>query len=455
MSEFRHPPYRFGPFELDAGSLTLRARGRAVDLPRKSVETLTVLVARSGQVVSKAELMVALWPDGFVEEANLTQHVYVLRRVLRAHGMPDAIETHPRRGYCFRPPTSVLPSQRGLAWRGLRSAVAAAVLIVAVSADAVVAPRNANDPQVAQTYALGKYFWNLRSMDGMSRSVGYFRKVIAQVPERAAGYAALADAYTELADFEQPCAACAGWRREAEWNAARALALEPASADAHVAVGMVARVFCNDDYRAAREFRTALGIDPRNALAHQWYGNLLVAQGAFGAGHRELELAAGIEPISTGTYAWLARASYYEGHNAEAERYALEALALQPTRLETTALLGSIEVARGHFAQALRAYDTVERLGAAADAEVLRSSVYAAMGRRREALAMLERVRYSADRSPYASRDLVLAYVVAGNTSAALTQLARIRFQTRLDRTLFALDPRVRTLSTAILRRPA
>jgi DNA-binding winged helix-turn-helix (wHTH) protein len=94
--------YRFGELTLDATELTLRAQGNLVRLPPKSLQTLLVLVERSGHVVGKTELMDVLWPDGFVEESNLTQHIYLLRRALRRHGLADAIETLPRRGYSFR-----------------------------------------------------------------------------------------------------------------------------------------------------------------------------------------------------------------------------------------------------------------------------------------------------------------------------------------------------------------
>lgn len=55
--------------------------GKAVPLPPKAAELLTALVERNGQVVSKEQLMSLLWQDTIVEEANLTQNIFLLRKV--------------------------------------------------------------------------------------------------------------------------------------------------------------------------------------------------------------------------------------------------------------------------------------------------------------------------------------------------------------------------------------
>ena len=63
----------------------------------KAVDTLLLLIQNRGDLIEKDELMQRLWPDSFVEEANLTQNIYTLRKALGG----DYIETIPRRGYRF------------------------------------------------------------------------------------------------------------------------------------------------------------------------------------------------------------------------------------------------------------------------------------------------------------------------------------------------------------------
>jgi serine/threonine-protein kinase len=311
---------------------------------------------------------------------------------------------------------------------------------------ATVPPQRAVDDAANTAYALGRYYLNLRSDGAMKRSITYFATVIARSPDRAAGYAGMADAYTMLVDFDRPCAQCSAWRVAAERNARKALAVDPSSAEAHVSAGMVARIFHDNDETAANEFRTALSIDPNNALAHEWYGNLLVAQGALDDARRELEIAAAQEPVATATYAWLARADYYARRYAEAERYAHQALELQPSRLETHVVLGLVEEARGEYPSALSQFDTVARLGAGLDASVLRASVIGAMGKREAAITMLRRLAARALSDPYASRDMALAYAAAKDERDARASLARIRYATSLDRRLFTQDPHIAAL---------
>lgn len=103
MSRAARHFYKFGGFKLDVTERLLYGPdGAVVSLKPKAVETLELLVRERGRLVSKDELMERLWPDAVVEESNLSQHIYLLRKVL---GVGDDgrgfIENVPRRGYRF------------------------------------------------------------------------------------------------------------------------------------------------------------------------------------------------------------------------------------------------------------------------------------------------------------------------------------------------------------------
>jgi len=97
--------YRFADCELDPRERRLRVHGQAVTLTPKVFDTLVLLVERAGHVVSKDELMAALWPRGFVHESNLTKHIWLIRRAL-GDGEDESryIETVPKLGYRFVAP---------------------------------------------------------------------------------------------------------------------------------------------------------------------------------------------------------------------------------------------------------------------------------------------------------------------------------------------------------------
>jgi TolB-like protein/DNA-binding winged helix-turn-helix (wHTH) protein/Flp pilus assembly protein TadD len=96
---------RFGEFALDTDQRVLMRDGKPVALTPKVFDTLLILVANSGRIVEKDELMSQLWPDTFVEEANLASNIKHLRKSLGDDArQPVYIETVARRGYRFIAP---------------------------------------------------------------------------------------------------------------------------------------------------------------------------------------------------------------------------------------------------------------------------------------------------------------------------------------------------------------
>ena len=94
--------YEFGPYRLDLGQRILTRAGDKVALTPKATHLLSLLVSNAGALVDKDELLKEVWRDTFVEESNLTQNIFLLRRAL-GDDRPGAryIETVARRGYRF------------------------------------------------------------------------------------------------------------------------------------------------------------------------------------------------------------------------------------------------------------------------------------------------------------------------------------------------------------------
>jgi DNA-binding winged helix-turn-helix (wHTH) protein/TolB-like protein len=101
--------YEFDTFRLNPADHSLLCQGKPVPLTPKSFEILVALIERNGRLVTKDELMKKIWPDSFVEEANLTVNVSALRKALgdtTAH--QQYIETVPKLGYRFIAPITEL-----------------------------------------------------------------------------------------------------------------------------------------------------------------------------------------------------------------------------------------------------------------------------------------------------------------------------------------------------------
>ena len=94
--------YHFGEFQLDAGRRLLFRDGQAAQLSPKVFDTLLELVARAGEVVTKEELLAAIWPDAVVEENSLARAISTLRKALGESASDHQyVVTVPGRGYSF------------------------------------------------------------------------------------------------------------------------------------------------------------------------------------------------------------------------------------------------------------------------------------------------------------------------------------------------------------------
>ena len=109
MKEFFH----FGAFLVEADRRRLTRGGEPLAVPSKVFDTLLVLLRNRDRVLTKDELMEAVWPDSFVEEANLAQNISTLRKLLgEAPGDNHYIATIPGRGYRFVADVQMAPLEQ-------------------------------------------------------------------------------------------------------------------------------------------------------------------------------------------------------------------------------------------------------------------------------------------------------------------------------------------------------
>jgi DNA-binding winged helix-turn-helix (wHTH) protein len=94
--------YQFGPFRVDADKEMLLRDEESIPIAPKAFQILLVLMRHGKQVVTKDDLMKSVWPDTFVEEANLSRNIFLLRKALGESKQDrQYIVTVPGRGYRF------------------------------------------------------------------------------------------------------------------------------------------------------------------------------------------------------------------------------------------------------------------------------------------------------------------------------------------------------------------
>jgi len=108
--------YEFGRFRMDPDHRLLLAENHPIPLQPKAFDVLMVLVQNSQQIVSKDDLMKAVWPETFVEESNLAHHIFVLRKALGdSKGENRYLVTIPGRGYRFAAKVTVVEHEQAVA----------------------------------------------------------------------------------------------------------------------------------------------------------------------------------------------------------------------------------------------------------------------------------------------------------------------------------------------------
>lgn len=117
--------YRFGNFILDTERQQLYKGSQLEPVPRKVYEILQLLVTRSGEIVTKDEILATIWPNKQVEESNLAQHIHMTRRALGdSSRSPRYVMTIPGKGYLFNHRVSVVESDIGQLSREAESELA-------------------------------------------------------------------------------------------------------------------------------------------------------------------------------------------------------------------------------------------------------------------------------------------------------------------------------------------
>jgi tetratricopeptide (TPR) repeat protein len=325
--------HRFGRFRFDVLARELFCDGEPAALQRRTAQLLELLLERAPGLVPREEIFARLWPDGFVEDGNLFQHVYTLRRALAADPAVR-VETVRGRGYRLLLPAPAgtgAPASRtrrapafGFA---ARFAAVAAVLLILVAGAARVAPDGAArrpsglaEP-AATAYRLGVYAFQRRTPAGFVKARAYFGHTVALAPRAPEGYAGLALLVATSASVGAAADSRAAYAL-AEARAHQALALGE-SGTAHAVLGFVALRRDAAPRRGLAEFDRAVAVDPENATAHEWRGIALLYAGDLPAATAAFGEAVRLDPSSSTNVYWLGVAELYGGRFADA-RWTLE-----------------------------------------------------------------------------------------------------------------------------------
>jgi len=231
---------------------------------------LVFLCSRHGQVVSKEELVEAVWHNRFISDATIKATFYQLRKALRDdRWKPRFIETLPKRGYRIL----IAPSP--------------------VSEASVNAVAHAADDFSDKGMAL---IAGSPSVASLNQALLYFERAVESDPDNARACAGLAHTYISMAAHGVMRGTDLMLR--ADGCARRAVAAAPAVARGHSAQAITELLYRRRPRHAETCFLHAVDLDASDTVAHRWYAKLLSAEGRHDEALRHLQSALTVEPLS-------------------------------------------------------------------------------------------------------------------------------------------------------------
>jgi len=209
-------------------------------------------------------------------------------------------------------------------------------------------------PEAHDLYLKGRYFWNQRTKEGLTKAKAFFEEAIALDPSYALAHSGLADSYSLLMDYGGASAAEVLPRAKA--HAVEAVRLDEALAEGHASLGAISQ----HDYdwaTAERELKRAIELKPGYATAHQWYAEILWVRGGLPEALAEAERARQLDPTSLVVNHVLAVTYLLSGDYGRTIEQATSTLELSPDFVPARAVLVVACLRTGKFDEALATLD--------------------------------------------------------------------------------------------------
>ena len=314
------------------------------------------------------------------------------------------------------------------------------------------------NPDAYQSYLLGRYYWNMRTGEGLEKAGRYFAEAIEKDPNFALAYSGQADYFAYLTvlggpEILKPRDAMA----KARTAAAKALELDDSLAEAHASMGNILHNYDWNWAAAEREYKRAIDLNPNYAMAHHLYAHLLIQTGhtqeSLAEAHRALEL----DPYSPFVNNGLARQYYLSRDYEKAAAQCLMGLQINPAYFPARIQLALAYEQTGKLPQAIseleQAAGSMATGGGAPNSSgppidvpvvhALLGHAYAISGRKADALKELSKLQAAAAKRYIPPSYFAILWMGLGDNKQAFAWLDR-GYQDRSEHMLYlGLEPLV------------
>jgi TolB-like protein/Tfp pilus assembly protein PilF len=295
-----------------------------------------------------------------------------------------------------------------------------------------IAVRPTQNAEAHQLYLRGRYFWNKRTGADLKKAIDYFNRAIGKDPNYALAFAGLADAYVLLSAYAE--ASPKESLPQAKAAALKALELDSTLGEAHATLANALVAYDLNFAEANREFERAIELNPNYATAHQWYAETgLVPLGQFEKAVAEVKRALELDPLSLVINADVGTTLTNARRYDQAIEQLRKTVEMDPGFYYAHWTLGNALELKGLTEEAIAEYKEAIALNDDPLPRALLGHLYAKIGRKNEALAILKQVRELRESSkqryisPY---NLALIHTGLGQKDEAL-QLLEETYQDR------------------------
>ena len=294
--------------------------------------------------------------------------------------------------------------------------------------EAKVTKTSTANPEAYQAYLKGRYYWNRRTAENITKAIEQFKAATDRDPNYALAYAGLADCYGLLPLY-------AGTPNseaipQAKVFAERAIAIDDQLAEPHASLGLIYQKLWKWA-EAEREFKRAIELNPNYATSYHWYSILLRNLGRFVESAQMIEKAKELDPLSIVIGANVSQIYMIQKDFKEMAENSLKLIELDPNNSGGYSYLGFAYLKLGRDTEAIANFEkAVELMNRASISLSNLGYGYAVTGKRSDANAIIMELEESYARKESSGGSIAEVYAGLGDKDKAFEWLEK-DFQSR------------------------
>lgn len=297
-------------------------------------------------------------------------------------------------------------------------------LQLSASEKETLARRRTGSPEAREAYMHGRFIWNRwKTADAMRSAIGFFEQALDLDPMYALAFGGLADSYAILGNVKAlPPEEAYPKARDA---ALRGLAIDNQLAELHTSLGFIQRYWEWDWDTSRRSLDRALQLNPGYATAHRFKAHLLSGLAEHDLAIESAERSLGLDPLSLILHTSVGDAYFYARRYEEAISFYRKCIEFDPAFIPGhTDLARALEIT-GRYGEALEEFDVAHKLGTGSlsDPSAGLACVYASMGRRSDALRIVDQLQRMSQTKYVSPYSIASVHACLGDIETALDWL--------------------------------